>query len=154
MAGINQKRVRFFKNLIYAFIVLIMFLPLILMSFLSMRMIDNVEYMEQMLEEMKILAAQAEPYLEPSDELEEDDSDSQRADPGIPDSPAPYMTQPSIPSAPPEEEVPEEEAHPGDVTVISEPAQTGEAADNTSQISGGAAGATAFGYVPITGYYY
>lgn len=55
----NSKRVRFFRRLIYTFIVILLFLPLILTSFLSMRLISRMESVEQRLGELETANALA-----------------------------------------------------------------------------------------------
>jgi hypothetical protein len=53
----NNKRVRFFRRLIYFILVLLLFLPLILTSFLSIRLISRIERVEQRLGELEAKAA-------------------------------------------------------------------------------------------------
>ncbi len=56
---VNKQRVRRIKNLIYAFIILVLFLPLILMSILSFRMIGLAEKMSAKLDDLKTTVSQA-----------------------------------------------------------------------------------------------
>jgi hypothetical protein len=53
----NNKRVRFFRRLIYIILVILLFLPLILTSFLSIRLINRIESVEQRLGELELRAA-------------------------------------------------------------------------------------------------
>jgi hypothetical protein len=53
----NNKRVRFLRRLIYILIVILLFLPLILTSYLSIRLIARIEGVEQRLGELELKAA-------------------------------------------------------------------------------------------------
>jgi hypothetical protein len=53
----NSKRVRFFRRLIYILIVILLFLPLVLTSYLSIRLISRIEGVEQRLSELELKAA-------------------------------------------------------------------------------------------------
>jgi hypothetical protein len=53
----NNKRVRFFRRLIYIVLALLLFLPLILTSFLSIRLISRIEKVEQRLGELELRPA-------------------------------------------------------------------------------------------------
>lgn len=55
---INQQRVRRIKNFIYALIIVVLFLPLILMSVLSLRMIKTMHQMSNKLDELQITVSQ------------------------------------------------------------------------------------------------
>jgi hypothetical protein len=61
---INKKRVRFFRYLIYAAIVLLLFLPLVLMSVLSFHMMNLAQNMNNSLDEMKTIASEPPPEPE------------------------------------------------------------------------------------------
>lgn len=57
----NKKRVRFIKRLIYAFIIIVLFLPLILMSFLALRMISISQTMKEQLQTLTSAISQPAP---------------------------------------------------------------------------------------------
>lgn len=65
----NKKRVRFLKSLIYAFIIIVLFLPLILMSFLTLRMISVSQAMQEQLQ--TLASAISQPVQEPQSSPQE-----------------------------------------------------------------------------------
>jgi uncharacterized membrane protein len=107
----NNKRVRFFRRLIYVFIVILLFLPLILTSFLSVRLVTRIQNVEQRLSELELKAA-AVPVAalpETPQDIPLEDKEPAIDDgltTGLPDDTAPEVTDDPVPEESSDPQVP------------------------------------------------